>query len=70
MKNEHLVDWLIRAGLFFGIIYGVVAGQIAGWWLITAAIGLAYFGKTAYTGACVIYQALGISTLPAKKEEA
>ncbi len=70
MKNLHMIDRGIRIGIFLVIAYGIVVGQIASWWLILAAVGLAYFGKTAATGACVIYEQLGISTLPAEDSAA
>lgn len=64
MKNLHMIDRGIRVGIFLAIVYGIIVGQIASWWLIPVAVGLAYFGTTADPGACVIYEKLGISTLP------
>jgi hypothetical protein len=65
MKNVHMIDRTVRAVIFLAIVYGMAVGLISSWWFIPAVVGLAYFGKTAYTGACVIYEALGISTLGA-----
>ena len=70
MKNLHIIDRIVRVIIFFAIVYGIVIGKIAGLWLVAAVVGLAYFGKTAVTGACVIYEALGISTLKVQEEEA
>lgn len=70
MKNLHVIDRIIRVVFFFFIVYGMFIGKIAGLWLAVGAVGLAYFGKTAFTGACAIYEALGISTLRAQENDA